>query len=71
MLVCLTISPSFGSEEPNKAGRSSNNMEVVLLYCFRDKYMKLLRSFLQTLKGKTKYIKKSLMNSLKELTANM
>lgn len=33
----LTISPAFGSSAPNKAGRSSNNMEVILLYYVQNK----------------------------------
>lgn len=37
----LTSSPSLGSGEPNKAGKSSNNMEVLLLYCCQNnKYIK-------------------------------
>lgn len=41
----LTISPSLGSREPNMAGRSSNNMEVVLLYCFQNMRTEELTSF--------------------------
>lgn len=39
-LFALTISPSLGSWAPNKAGRSSSNNEVKLLYCSRNKYRK-------------------------------
>lgn len=36
----LTISPSLGSGAPNKAGRSSNNMDVILLYCCQNNIYK-------------------------------